>query len=68
MANTTVTIVFHRSYATHIIKLLTRVIGDLKVNYSYISDLDEMFHIKQLRDANSMGDKYLCNFCCHARN
>ena len=43
-----VTIIFQVSYAAPMIKLLIRVISDLKVNFNYLSDLDEMFHTKQL--------------------
>ena len=48
MVNTLATIIFQISEATPIIMLLIRVISDLKVNYHYISDLDEMFHTDYL--------------------
>ena len=38
--------------------LLIRVISDLKFNYNYISDLDEMFYTKQLKDGECNGDNY----------
>ena len=50
MGNAMVTIIFQISDATPIIRLLIRVINDLKVNVNYLSDLDEMFHTKQLKD------------------
>ena len=62
MANTMVTIIFQISYATPIIRLLIRVISDLKVNYNYLSDLDEMFHTKQLRNGEYNSDNYFFKF------
>ena len=46
MANAMVTIIFQISDATPIIRLLSRVISDLKVNFNYLWDLDEMFYTK----------------------
>ena len=45
-------------YATPIIRLLIRVISDLKINSNYLSDLDEMFYTKQLKDGKCNGDNY----------
>ena len=42
--------------------LLIRVIIDLKANYNYLSDLDEIFHIKQLRNGEYNSDNYFSNF------
>ena len=71
MTNTMVTIVFESSYATPIIRILIRVISELKVNISdcnYISDLDKIFCTKQLKDVEYNGDNYFSNFCCHTHN
>ena len=62
MGNTMVTIIFQISYATPIIRLLIRVISDLKVNLNYLSDLDEMFYTKQLKDGKCNGDNYFLDF------
>ena len=62
MVNAMVTIVFQVSYATVIIILLIRVIGELKVNYNYLSDLDEMFYTKLLKDDKYNGDNHFSNF------
>ena len=43
-------ITFQITYATPIIRLLVRVISDLKINFKYLSDLNEMFQTKQLKD------------------
>ena len=56
-----VTIIFQISYATPIIRLLIRVISDLKVNFNFL-DLDEMFYTKQLKDGKCNGDNYFSNF------
>ena len=50
------------SGATPIIKLLIRVISDFKVNFNYLSDLDEMFYTKQLNNFKCNDDKYFSNF------
>ena len=44
-----------------VIMLLIRVISDIKVNYKYISDLDKMFHTKQLKDGEYNTDNYFSN-------
>ena len=56
MANAMVTIIFEMFDATPIIRLLIRVISDLKVIFNYLSDLDEMFSTKQLKDGECNGD------------
>ena len=56
MAITVVTIFFQNSYATLIIMLLIRVIIDLKFNFNYLWDLDEMFYTKQLKDGECNDD------------
>ena len=40
----------------------------LKVNLNYLSDLDEMFYTKQLKDGECNDDNYFSNFSCHAYN
>ena len=62
MANVMVTIIFQISDATPIIRLLVRVIGDLKVNFNYLLDLDEMFYNMQLKNCECNGDNYFLNF------
>ena len=42
-----VTIIFQISDAMPIVRLLIRVINDLKVNFNYLWDLDEMFSAKK---------------------
>ena len=42
MENTMKAFIFRIPYATPIIKLLIRIISDLKANYNYLSDLDEI--------------------------
>ena len=61
MANAMVTIIFQISDATPTIRLLIRVISDLKVNFNYLSELDEMFYTKQLKDGECNGDNYFLN-------
>ena len=68
MVNAMVTIIFQISDATPIIRLLIRVISDLKVNFNYLWDLDEMFYTKQLKDCECNGDNCFSNFWCHAYN
>ena len=46
MGNTVVTFIFQIPYATPITRLLIRVISDLKFNFKYLWDLDEMFFTK----------------------
>ena len=58
MANTMVTIIFQISDATPTIILLIRVISDLKINFNYLSNLDEMFYSKQLKDGEYNYDNY----------
>ena len=55
-------IFFQIPYATLIIRLLVRVISDLKVNFKYLSDLDELFHTKQFKDGKYNGVNYFSNF------
>ena len=62
MANTVVTFIFQISYATPIITLLFWVIADLKVNFNYLSVLDELFYTKQLKDGEWNGGNYFLNF------
>ena len=62
MPNTKMVFFFQISDSTPLIKLLTRVISDLKVNFIYLSDLDEMFYTKQLKHGECNGDNYFSNF------
>ena len=62
MENTTMAFMYRISYASPIIKLLIRIFSDLKANYNYLSDLDEMFHTKQLRNGEYNSDNYFLNF------
>ena len=57
-----VTIIFQNSDAMPMIGLLIRVISDLKVKFNYLSNLDEMFYTKQLKDGECNGDTYFSNF------
>ena len=68
MANAMVTIIFQISDATPIIRLLIKLISDLKVNFKYLWDLDEIFFNKQLKDGECNGDNHFSNFWCHAYN
>ena len=62
MAITLLSINFQISYATPIIRLLIRVISELKVNFNYLWDLDEMFYTKQLKDGECNGDNYFSGY------
>ena len=64
-----VTIVFKRSYATPIIRLLIGVISDLKVTCNYLSDFIEILYSDHLNDDGKYNDGfYLSNFLCLAYN
>ena len=60
-----VTNIFQNYYATPLIRLLVRVISDIKVNYSYVSDLGEMFHTNQLKDGECKGAIVFQIFCAN---
>ena len=62
MVNTKMALIFQIYYATPIIRLIIGVISDLKVACNYLSDLDEMFHTKQLRNGKYKSDNYFSNF------
>ena len=62
MESTMMAFLFQISYATPVIKLLIRVISDLKANFNYLSDLDEMFHTKQLKNGECNSANYFSNF------
>ena len=66
MANTVLTIIFQNSYATPLIRLSLRLISDLKVTCSYLSDLNEILLSDQLEDGEYQGDNYFSKFLCHA--
>ena len=59
--NTMATIFFLNFDTTPIIRLLTRVISDLKVTYNYLSDSNEMFHTKQLMNGEYLYMPYMCH-------
>ena len=50
------------SYATLIVKLLIRVISDLKVTYNYLLDLNEILYTNLLKDGEYSGDNNFSNF------
>ena len=55
MANAMVRIIFQLSDATPIISVLIRVSSDLKVNFKYLWDLDDMFFLlSNWRTVNAM--------------
>ena len=64
MANTMVTIIFQNYYATPIIKLLIRIISDLKVTYKYLLDLHEILYSNKLKDGEYKDEIYFSNFLC----
>ena len=66
MANTKMAFIFQINYATPIIRLLIRVISDLKVTCNYLSDLNEILYRDQLEDGKNCGDSYFSKFLCHA--
>ena len=68
MMNTMVTIIFQNSYVTPIIRILFRVISDLKVTCNYLSDLNEILYNEQLEHGEYRGDNYFSKFLCHALN
>ena len=45
-----------------LLQIEKKVISDIKVNFYYLSDLDEIFDIKQLKDGECNGDNYFSNF------
>ena len=64
MDNTKMEFIFQVSYATPIIRLLISVISFLKIdfNFNYLSDLNEMFHTRQLKSGGYNSDNYFSNF------
>ena len=54
-----VAIIYQMSDAAPIIRLLIRVISELKVNFNYLWDLDKMFYTKQLKDGECNGDNLM---------
>ena len=62
MANTIVTIIFQNSYATPIVRVLIRVISDLKVTCNYLSDLNKILYNEQLEDGEYRGYNYFSKF------
>ena len=63
-----VTIISQNSYATPLIRLLIKVISDLKVTCNYLSDLNEILYNEQLEDGEYRGDNDFSKFLCHALN
>ena len=68
MANTVVTIIFQNFYATPLIRVLIRVISDLKVTCNCLLDLHEILYNEQLEDDEYRGDNYFSKFLCHTSN
>ena len=68
MAITMAAIFFLNFYATHIIRLLIRMLSDIKANYNYLSDFKEILYSSQLKDGKYNGDNYFSKFLCHAYN
>ena len=68
MENTKMAFSFQIYYATRIIKLLIRVISDLKVTCNYLLDLNEILYANQLEDGEYRCDNYFSKFLCHALN
>ena len=68
MENTEMTFIFQISYATPVITLSIRVISDVKANHNYLSDLDKIFHTKQLKNDEYNSENYFSNFWCQAYN
>ena len=60
--------IFQNYYATPIIRVLIRVISDLKVTCNYLSDLNEILYSDQLEDGKYCGDSYFSKCLCHALN
>ena len=61
-----ITFIFQIYYATPIIRLLIRVIIDLKVTCNYLSDLYEILCSNQLEDGDYKDGIYFSNILCHA--
>ena len=68
MGNIMVTCGYQIYFAAPIVRLLIRLTGDLKVNCSYVLDLDKMFHTKQLMDSEYNDGNYFSKFLCHTYN
>ena len=68
MAITIMIFIFQSYYATPIIRLLIRIVSDLKVTRNYLSDLNEIFYSDQSEDGEYNGDNYFSKFLCHAFN
>ena len=58
MKNTTIAFIYRISYASPIIELLIRVVSDIKATFNYLSDLDEIFHTKQLKNGKCNSDNF----------
>ena len=63
-----VTIIFQISDATPIIRLLLRVISDVKVTCNYLSDIYEILFSNQLENGDYKDDIYFSSIFCHAYN
>ena len=63
-----VTIIFQNSYATPLIRLLIKVISDLKVTCNYLSHLNDILYNEQLEDGEYRGDNAFSRFLCHTLN
>ena len=63
-----VTIIFQNYYATPLIRLLLRLINNLKVSCNYLSELNEVLYSEQLEDGEYKGDSYFSKLLCHTLN
>ena len=54
--------IFQNSYATPIIRLLIRIVSDLKVTRNYLLDLNEIFYSDQSEDGEYNSGNYFSKF------
>ena len=66
MAITMAAVIFLNFHTTPIIRLLIRIVSDLKVTHNYLSDLNEILYSDQSEDGEYNGDNYFSKFLCHA--
>ena len=57
--------IFQILCARPIIRLLIRVVSDVKVSHKYLSDLNEILYIDQSEDGEYNGDNYFSKYSCH---
>ena len=46
------------------IRLLIRMFSDIKANYNYLSDFNEILYSSQLKDGEDSGVNYFSTFLC----